>query len=117
MPVAHARISLHPLLHYLDCAHASRTRPQLTQEFNHETHHPHHHGRLAVTGLATSAGAQTRHDERSHGHNGKVSAEQQANTTKVNTFATGPRPHDAVRRVAKATPAAEPAPMAKTQEK
>ena len=72
---------------------------------------------IAVAGLATSAGAQTRHDERPHGYNGKVAAEQQANTTKVNTFATGPRPHDAVRRVATATPAAEAATMAKTQEK
>ena len=63
---------------------------------------------VAVGGLTASAVAQGRHDERPHGYNAKVAAEQKANTMKVGTFATGPRLHDAVRGVAKAAPVIEP---------
>ena len=71
---------------------------------------------IAVAGFATTTMAQTRHDERPHGYDAKVAAEQKAETAKVSTFATGPRAHDVVRRVAKA-PATEPSTVAKTQEK
>ena len=64
---------------------------------------------IAAAGLTTSAAAQARHDEQPHGYNAKVVAEQQAKTVQVARFATGPRPHDAVRRVAKAQPVPQPA--------
>lgn len=73
---------------------------------------------LAAAGFATSAVAQARHDEQPHGYNAKVAAEQQAKTTQAVPFATGPRPHDAVRRVAKARPVTQPTSVAATaQEK
>ena len=72
---------------------------------------------VAAAGFATSTIAQTRHDERPHGYDAKVAVQQSANAAKASTFATGPRPHDAVRRVTKAAPATEPTKTAKTEQK
>lgn len=73
---------------------------------------------IAAAGLTTSVAAQARHDEQPHGYNAKVVAEQQAKTTQAVPFATGPRPHDAVRRVAKAQTVTQPPTVAATpQEK
>jgi len=63
---------------------------------------------LAAGAFATTGMAQTRHDERPHGYDASVAAEQKASTVKGDAYAVGPRPHDAVRRVVKPAPVIPP---------